>query len=476
MHVMPAFLLKREWLLVALGLGFAVLAAAVVYLSRPTVLTVAVGPRDGAEAQLLETYAQALSRAREDVRLNVRAYDDVRDSAAALQAGRADLAVVRPDVFLPDNGLTLALLHEETLLIATPEASEIESFPDLAKKRLGIVERHAADRPFVTNLLAFYDFTAVPAPEPGQTLAASHIALVPLKPGEVTAALQAGTVDAVAVIAAPTSKAAISTVRAVEMASHEKKITIVSVPDGDAIVQRMPELQSATIPAGTFGGRPKRPDEDVKTVGASYRLMARGGVSRYSVASVTQHLFEWRSKLAPNAPIANLMKAPDFETSVAATSARLPNHPGAVDYFEREQQTLFERYEDYVYLLAFFGGTIGSGIAWLGQRLARQRRERVDVVLDRLLDILRDIRSATTREQLDGLVRETDDLVTDVVQHARERNVDTRAMNALILAIDAVHGAIADARRSLVTGAEPERRPLRTRSARLLRLDRPAAE
>ena len=185
---MPAFLLKREWLLVALGLGFAVLAAAVVYLSRPTVLTVAVGPRDGAEAQLLETYAQALSRAREDVRLNVRTYDDVRDSAAALQAGRADLAVVRPDVFLPDNGLTLALLHEETLLIATPEASEIESFPDLAKKRLGIVERHAADRPFVTNLLAFYDFTAVPAPEPGQTLAASHIALVPLKPGEVTAA------------------------------------------------------------------------------------------------------------------------------------------------------------------------------------------------------------------------------------------------------------------------------------------------
>ena len=211
-------------------------------------------------------------------------------------------------------------------------------------------------------------------------------------------------------------------------------------------------------------------------MGASYRLMARGAVSRYSVASVTQHLFEWRSKLAPNAPIANLMKAPDFETSVAATSARLPNHPGAVDYFEREQQTLFERYEDYVYLLAFFGGTIGSGIAWLGQRLARQRRERVDVVLDRLLDILRDIRSATTREQLDGLVRETDDLVTDVVQHARERNVDTRAMNALILAIDAVHGAIADARRSLVTGAEPERRPLRTRSARLLRLDRPAAE
>ncbi|MGT2482210.1 hypothetical protein ACU4GR_32900 [Methylobacterium oryzae CBMB20] len=38
-----------------------------------------------------------------------------------------------------------------------------------------------------------------------------------------------------------------------------------------------------TIPAGTFGGRPKRPDEEIKTVGASYRLMARGTVSRVAV-------------------------------------------------------------------------------------------------------------------------------------------------------------------------------------------------
>ncbi|MGT2482211.1 hypothetical protein ACU4GR_32905 [Methylobacterium oryzae CBMB20] len=90
------------------------------------------------------------------------------------------------------------------------------------------------------------------------------------------------------------------------------------------------------------------------------------------------------------------MKAPDFDTTVAATSARLPNHPGAVDYFEREQQTFLDRYEDYIYLFAFFGGTIGSCFAWIGQRLARKRRERVDFVLDRLLDIMREVRAATS--------------------------------------------------------------------------------
>jgi len=476
---MPAFLLRREWLLVVLALGLAALAGAVVYLSRPTTLTVAVGPRDGAEATLLQTYARALARGHEDVHLKVVPYDDVRDSAEALQRSEADLAVVRPDVLLPENGLTLAILHDEALLIVAPASAAIESFPELSRKRLGIVERHQADVPFVTNLLGFYDFTAEPIGEASadRVMGPARVALVPLKPADVTSAVLEGRVDAVAVIAAPASKAAISTVRAVEAAATDKQITFVSVPDGEAIIQRMPELQSVTIPAGTFGGRPKRPEEDVKTVGASYRLMARGSISRFTVASVTQHLFEWRSKLAPQAPIAKLMKAPDFDSSVAATSARLPNHPGAVDYFEREQQTLFERYEDYIYLLAFFGGTIGSGIAWLGQRLARERRERIDVVLDRLLDVLREVRAARTREDLDGLVLETDSLVADVVQHARARNIDTRTISALILAIDAVHAAVNDARRTL-EGIEPgaERTAARTRTARLLALHTPAAE
>ncbi|QGY05758.1 C4-dicarboxylate ABC transporter substrate-binding protein [Methylobacterium mesophilicum SR1.6/6] len=475
--------MRREWLLVLVALGLAAVAAGIVYLSRPNTLTVAVGPQDGPEAALIEAYANALDRAREDVRLKVVRYGDVRDSAMALQRNKADLAVVRPDVFLPENGLTLAILHDEALVIAAPEAADIDDVPALARKRLGIVVRHSADLSFLTNLLSFYDLVpdtpSADAAEDGQgasepEAAAGHVVVVPLKVGEVTAALTDKRVDAVAVIASPASKAAAAMVRAVELGAPDRKIGFVSIPDGDAILQRFPELQAVTIPAGTFGGRPKRPDEEVKTVGASYRLMARGTVSRVAVASATQHLFEWRSRLASAAPVAKLMKAPDFDTTVAATSARLPNHPGAVDYFEREQQTFLDRYEDYIYLFAFFGGTIGSGFAWLGQRLARKRRERVDFVLDRLLDIMREVRAATSSAELDTIAVETDGLVADVVCYARERSIDARTVSALILAVDGVHAAIADARRQM-SEAEP-RAAGRNRTARLLALDLPAAE
>ena len=469
--------MRREWLFVGLALAFAAVAGLVVYFSRPTVLTVAVGPRDGPEAVLLDTYAKALVRNHEDVRLHVVPYDDVRDSATALQKNRADLAVVRPDVRLPENGLTLAILHDEALIVAAPEGAEIESFSDLSTRRLGVVVRHDADLPFLANLLDFYDFKAASETEAaeGAALAPGRVGLVALKPGEVTQALEAKRVDAVAVIAAPTAKPALATMRAVEAASPERKVTLVSVPDGKAIVERLPELQAVTLAAGTFGGRPKRPEEDVETVGVSYRLMARGAVSRVAVASVVQHLFEWRSRLAATASIANRMKPPDYDTTVTATSARLPNHPGAVDYFEREQQTFLDRYEDWIYLFAFFGGTLGSGVAWLGQRLARKRRERIDVVLDRLLDILAEARQAQSVAALDALTRETDALIADVVRQARERSIDSRMISALILAIDAVNGALDDGRRAFEPGAGSAG-GARSRTARLLSLSLPAAE
>lgn len=474
--------MRREWLFVALGLALAAFAGLVFYLSRPTTLTVAVGPRDSAEAALVDTYAKALARAHEDIRLNVVTYDGVRESAEALQHNRAELAVVRPDVFLPENGLTLAVLHDEALIVATPEASDVETFPDLSRRRLGIVVRHEADLAVIGHLLDFYDFTRATEAEAasGESLPAGRVGLVRLKPSEVTAAVESKRVDAVAVIAVPASKPAISTIRAVEAGSPERKVTLVGVPDAKAIIQRVPAFQATSLPAGIFGGRPQQPEEDVTTLGVSYRLMARGGVSRVAIASVVQHLFEWRPRLVSGAPIANLIKAPDYDTTVTATSARLPNHPGAVDYFEREQQTFLDRWEDWIYLLAFFGGTIGSGFAWLGQRLARKRRERIDIVLDRLLDILAEARTAGTIEALNALACETDGLVADVVRQARERVIDTRVVSALILAIDAVHAALDDARRALpgASGIEPDETAAsaRARTARLLALNFPAAE
>ena len=98
--------------------------------------------------------------------------------------------------------------------------------------------------------------------------------------------------------------------------------------------------QAVTIPGGLFAGAPKLPADDVKTVGASYRLMARASLSRVVAADVTQMLFEKRTAAAEKTDAAEYVQAPAYDTTAAATSARVPIHPGAIDYYEREQHGL----------------------------------------------------------------------------------------------------------------------------------------
>jgi predicted nucleotidyltransferase len=80
----------------------------------------------------------------------------------------------------------------------------------------------------------------------------------------------------------------------------------------------------------------------------------------------------------------------------------------------------------------------------------RQRRELLDVIMDRLMEVLGEAREATSVTRLDELAVEVDGLVTHAVRYARHRTTDTRTMTALILAIDSARAATMDRRRSLL--------------------------
>ena len=193
--------------------------------------------------------------------------------------------------------------------------------------------------------------------------------------------------------------------------------------------------------SGLFGGRPKVPEDDIKTIGASYRLMARASLNRTLAASVTQHLFEMRSDLARTTVAADYVAAPSYDTTVAATSARLPNHPGAIDYYEREQRGFVDRFGDLAYLAALLCGGAGSVWAWLRQRLSRLRRERIDEITDRLLDIVAEADIGADPATVEALGREIDRLAADAVRCAREREPPDRTMTAVAIAVGTARAA-----------------------------------
>jgi hypothetical protein len=250
-------------------------------------------------------------------------------------------------------------------------------------------------------------------------------------------------------VASPTSAAAENLIAAVTNASGGK-MKVIPVADAEALAQRSPALTVIDIPAGAFKGRPKQPEEEIKTIGVSYRLMARSDLDRIAVAQATQYLFQYRPRLAVMTPAANDIKAIDTDT---ATGAALPIHPGAVDYFAREQLTFMERYGDWLWLALFSMGGISSAAAWVAQQFVRKRRELIDVLLDRLLKILGDARQATLVKELDDLALELDRLVVMAVKYGRNRTTNARSMSALILGIDSARSAIADRRRDMLDHA-----------------------
>lgn len=435
-------LLKKEWLLLLGALALLGAAALYFWVWRPTNLTVGVATRDEPDVKLMQAFAGALAREDTGMRLRLVTFDDVRDTAEALRAKKVDLAVVRPDVLLPENGATLALLRQQAAIIVAPQANKITDMAGLAKKRLGLVSGHPADEGFFADLLGYYD------------LAPPAVTIVPVRLQEVEQALASKAVDAVAILAVPAGGPATDLVRAVGRVG-ERKVAVIPLDEGEALSLRFPALGAITIPAGAFGGRPKIPEEEVKTVGTTYRLIARADLSRTTAASVTEQLFTLRPRLAAEAPAANLLKAPDVDSAATATSALLPIHPGAVDFYQREQKSFMDRYGDWIWILLIFGGSAFSGIAGFMQRLARKRRELVDVILDRLTRILAEARQAKTVGDLDKLATELDRLVAHSVRYARHRSTGTKTMSALMLAIDSARAAISDRRRDVLDANTP---------------------
>src|SRR5690349_17609765 len=124
-----------------------------------------------------------------------------------------------------------------------------------------------------------------------------------------------------------------------------------------------PLYTQVTVPARAFG---VRPPEELQTAALSWRLVARKDVGRATVAALLQTLFVNRLDLARVSVLAWSIKGvPDDD----ATSAKLPNHRGALDYYNREQQTFMDLYGDWLWLGLFAAGGL--------QTFARRRKQLV---------------------------------------------------------------------------------------------------
>ena len=125
--------------------------------TTPTILRLAVGPIGSEDVRMAAAFVQIVNREKSAIRIKLSLTDGLAESAAKLQRGEVELAIVRPDIAFPSKGETVLITRRLLPFIVTTRDNGIERVADLRGKRVGVVNNPVGNVDLVKTVLAFYE-------------------------------------------------------------------------------------------------------------------------------------------------------------------------------------------------------------------------------------------------------------------------------------------------------------------------------
>ena len=440
--------LRHRFILVgtaAVVLVAAIAAATFYFTYEPRTLTVAVGPAGGDNFHIMQALAQQFARERSSVRLRIAVSEGgPSESAAAIDNGSADIAVVRGDLGIPANGQVVAILRHNVVMLLVPAPGarapkdghkpkpvKIEKVEQLAGHRIGVISRADANLQVLDVILRQY------------AIANSKMQVIVLDPNDVGAAIRDDKIDAILVTGPQTGKALADVVAAASSAKEAP--TFLPIGESEAIEKRFPNYKSTEIVANAFGGSPAKPPEGVETIGFMHYIVANQALREDVVANFAEHLYGARQTLATEISAPFKIEAPSTDKD-----ATVPVHPGAAAYIDGNMKTFFDRYNDLLYWGVILLSFCGSATAGLAGYLRAGKRAHRSELLERLIELMQSARIAETPDVLDRLQAEADAILASTIREVETNAMEDRALTAFTLALDQARLAITDRRHMLV--------------------------
>src|SRR3954467_2018052 len=440
---------RRSYALLILAAGilaFGVAAGGLYYVLRPTTLRIAVGPAGSEDQKLIQLMAQTFARENSAVRLSLVTTEGTAESIALFTAGKADLAVARGDLNLPENAESVAILRKNVVVLWAPSGlpakgskkqptPKIKSLDELAGHRVGVIGRTQAN---VTLLRVILKESGINP---------DKVTISQFGTNQISEMARDQSVDAFMAVGPLKSKITVDAIAATATARGEPKFLPVDV--ADAIAKKNPIYESEEIPASIFGSSPQRPEDKIDTVAINHLIIAPKSLSDTAVAAFARQLFTNRQQLARELPTASQIEKPDTDKDAA-----LPAHAGAAAYIDGNERTFLEKYTDYIWFAVLIVSGLGSAGAWLKHYWNKDEREQYIAHRDQLLALIARVRKAETPEELvemqstaDGMLRETLDCYDD-------GTVEESDLSVITLTLEQFHHAVADRRVVLnATGA-----------------------
>jgi TRAP-type uncharacterized transport system substrate-binding protein len=494
----------------------ALIWAGVHYSLQDTVMRVAVGPPDSANAKFVAVLSKIVADSHDRIKIDIVPTDGAAASAQDLAKGQADLAVVPTTVGQSPNWPVVAILRKNVMAFivpapppppplpapvaakdakpapapakggkggkaasATPSASQSTAsdnspsakgkkataksakssddddsddsddsdkssgdsktkkmkVTDLAGKRVGIVNGNEASTDLLGVVLQHY---GVPL---------DKVQISQLEPADVAAAVQKGTVDVLFVAGAATGKAISDAVAAA--AQNGVAPTFIEIDHADGISKRNTAFDSDSIDAGTYGGNPPTPSDDLKSLTFAEYLVARKAVNHNSIAELSRLIYTSRLAIAKQMAGEIKIEAPSTDKDADVLA-----HPGTLDYLNDDQKTFFDRYGDDIFYGMLIFPVFGSAIAGVASYLRSDSRTRRLRLLQKVLDMVRKAHNAQTLEAIEHLQVEADNLVIAIIHLSEHEEFDESVRMSFAFALDQLRFTVAARRTAILDHAD----------------------
>lgn len=335
-------------------------------------LRVAVGGDGGASQRFMAALAPLLATERSRLRFRYVTFADPADAARAMERGEIDLMIGRSDLAPAPRGQTIVIMRRDAVALIVPPKSNIENFAGLAGKTVilpvGNMQQHNE-----TVLDMVLDYYSVPRSS------VSRLFMSASDSGRAIRDKRAAAVFAIGPFNSAYIPESVASIRRVLKESP----SILEVAESNALVAKLPRFEAVEMPRGAVSGNPPVPDEAVDTIALPVRLLAANTMSAQLASDIARVITTRKATLVEMVPGASQIEAPDTEDK----STVLPVHPGALAYFSGEQESLFDRVENFIYYGALLLSLLGSIAAWLMGRVRKSRhgsddvRKRVDGLL-----------------------------------------------------------------------------------------------
>ena len=405
--------------------AFVVLCASLASLwwwEQPTRLKIAVSQHDMDEPKVVQALIDALIKERADVRLTLQVTNGPEESAQALDRGEVDLAVVRSDIQVGRGATSIMELRKFFPMLVTRQGNRIDKIADVRGKHIGIAATPRHNRKFAAEVLLHWG------------LKEQDYGFIDIEPGELSALVKTGKIDALFAIGALGNRPSRRTNDLLRTV-WGPQLKLLAFEDVAALAGKIRGVEEGELVKGYLGGNPVKPEEDMDTIALSNRLVASEKVAVPVAVTITKTLLSLRDKKQAETPELISLTIP------SRSSPSLPVHPGTVQQGDGTYQDFLDRYTNHFYVaLALIGG-LGSLLTTLlthGKHLVRDRSVR-DV---RQVLLLGDLLATDTDKSSVALrLAEADKILQETLLACAAGDVEHSVLMAMQVAVARCHRA-----------------------------------